>query len=1097
MELPDKKILLYEVDSLDKYIQTMKKRSIVQSYSLPVATAFFLLLIVLFACEENKSAYPDHTQLKAGFVNPPDTIQTSVYWYWISDHISEQGVINDLHAMKKAGINRAFIGNIGLDDAPLQGGKVLFGTEEWWKILHTALKTATELDIEIGIFNSPGWSQSGGPWVKPSQAMRYLASAPTVVEGGQKIDILLDKPGGDFEDFKVIAYPAINEDGKILNKANTRLTASVPVQNIYSLIDAGQSTETIVKGDQNGEVILNFNTTQPVTVRSLRLFTAPHGINNRARLEVKEGNEYRTLSEFLIDRHNSALNVGFDPLAPVVIAFPPVQATGFRLIISGVHHPIAIREIELSGIPYIERYPEKTLAKMFQSPLPYWHEYQWRQQPESEGEAGIIAAGEVLDIITNLSGDRLQWEAPEGTWVVLRTGMVPTGVTNAPASREATGLEVDKMSRQHVEAHFEAFMGEVVRRIPAEDRESWNVVVQDSYETGGQNFTDGFCEAFRERYGYDMLPFIPVFSGVVVESEDISNRFLWDLRRLVADKVAYDYVGGLRDVAHKYGLTTWLENYGHWGFPGEFLQYGGQSDEIGGEFWGEGDLGDIENRAASSCGHIYGKNKISAESFTTAGDPFRRYPALLKQRGDRFLSEGINNTLLHVYIHQPYEDKQPGMNAWFSTEFNRFNTWFSHMDLFTDYLKRVNFMLQQGLNVADVAYFIGEDAPKMTGITDPALPEGYQFDYINGEVILRDLFVKDGLLTLPHGTQYRMLVLPPQETMRPELLAKISQLVEQGGVVLGPAPNRAPGYENYPQADAQVRELAASLWGEGKIMTGTDMAQALEQIGCVPDFKKNTNQPVLYGHRTCGNIEIYFVTNQSSEAISFSPEFRVKGLQPECWEPTTGKTRMLLAYQQTSTGTVVPLQLDPLESVFIVFANKAAKDGATDPAVNFPERRIVGNITTDWTLRLDPEKRGSEEPLHLSRVHDLTRHSLYDVCHYSGTMVYTRDFDLEDTNFNQLFVNLNDVAVMAKVKINGQYAGGVWTAPYRVDITGFVRQGTNTIEVEVVNTWVNRIIGDMNLPENERQVWLPINSWNADSPLQKSGLIGPVVLEGI
>lgn len=193
----------------------------------------------------------------------------------------------------------------------------------------------------------------------------------------------------------------------------------------------------------------------------------------------------------------------------------------------------------------------------------------------------------------------------------------------------------------------------------------------------------------------------------------------------------------------------------------------------------------------------------------------------------------------------------------------------------------------------------------------------------------------------------------------------------------------------------------------------------------------------------------------------------------------------------------MPLQLDPLESVFIVFANKAAKDGATDPAVNFPERRIVGNITTDWTLRLDPEKRGPEEPLHLSLVHDLTRHSLYDVCHYSGTMVYTRDFDLEDTNFNQLFVNLNDVAVMAKVKINGQYAGGVWTAPYRVDITGFVRQGTNTIEVEVVNTWVNRIIGDMNLPENERQVWLPINSWNADSPLQKSGLIGPVVLEGI
>ncbi len=212
-----------------------------------------------------------------------------------------------------------------------------------------------------------------------------------------------------------------------------------------------------------------------------------------------------------------------------------------------------------------------------------------------------------------------------------------------------------------------------------------------------------------------------------------SDRFLWDLRRLIADKVAYDYVGGLRSVSHKYGLTTWLENYGHWGFPGEFLMYGGQSDEIGGEFWSEGDLGDIENRAASSCGHIYGKNRISAESNTSSGNSFARYPAVIKQRADRFFAEGINNTLLHVYISQPYEDKNPGVNAWFGTEFNRKNTWFSQIDIYITYLKRVNFMLQQGLNVADVAYFIGEDAPVMTGITDPPLPIGYQFDYINAE----------------------------------------------------------------------------------------------------------------------------------------------------------------------------------------------------------------------------------------------------------------------------------------------------------------------------------------------------------------------------
>lgn len=297
---------------------------------------------------------------------------------------------------------------------------------------------------------------------------------------------------------------------------------------------------------------------------------------------------------------------------------------------------------------------------MFQTPLPYWHEYQWSVQPEVGDPSLVIDPGKVLDISAFLQGDRLIWKAPAGEWTILRTGMLPTGVTNSPADPEATGLEIDKMSRKHVEAHFEAFMGEIYRRIPAEDRACWKVVVQDSYETGGQNFTDDFLSEFQARYGYDPLPFLPAYEGYVVGSEDRSDRFLWDLRRLIADKVAYDYVGGLRDVCHKYGLTTWLENYGHWGFPGEFLQYGGQSDEIGGEFWSFGDLGNIENRAASSCGHIYGKQKISAESFTSGGTPFSCYPAMMKQRGDRFFTEGINNTLLHVYISQPSEEREPG-----------------------------------------------------------------------------------------------------------------------------------------------------------------------------------------------------------------------------------------------------------------------------------------------------------------------------------------------------------------------------------------------------------------------------------------------------
>src|SRR5665647_332794 len=755
----------------------------------------FSLIICLFTvlffatCEADKGKVTS-AALESGFVTPPDSIQTSVYWYWISDNISKEGVINDLHSMKKAGINRAFIGNIGLNDIPY--GKVKMLSEEWWNILHAALKTATELDIEIGIFNSPGWSQSGGPWVDADAAMRYLTTSELHVKGPMKFMQKLEKPIDIFQDVKVIAYPAPKDDQLVLNSENSKISSTPRVADLAKITDGDNKTG--ISFPAGNEFIVDLEAKTPFTARSLSVRLTAHPLNTSALLQVKDADgTFRTLSEFQINRSNPALNVGFDPFAPVVVSFPAITATSFRLVIKNINPNSGLAEVVLAAAPRVERFAEKTLAKMHPTPLPYWRDYQWVQQPDADDQSTVIDVSKVIDISQHLSADGiLTWDVPEGEWVILRTGMTPTGTTNAPASPETTGYEVDKMSKEHVAMHFDGHMGEILRRIPEADRKCFKVVVQDSYETGGQNFTDDFLSDFKRRYGYDAVPYLPVYKGLVVNSEQASDRFLWDMRRMVADKVAYDYVGGLRDISHKYGLHTWLECYGHWGFPSEFLMYGGQSDEIGGEFWSEGELGNIENRAATSCGHIYGKTKISAESNTCAGSPFSRYPGVIKQRGDRFFAEGINNTLLHVYITQPYEDKNPGMNAWFGNEFNRKNTWFSQMDVYTQYLKRTNFMLQQGLNVADVAYFIGEDAPKMTGIVDPVLPVGYQFDYMNAEVIEKYMTVKDGLITLPHGTQYRIMVLPKLETMRPELLVKIKQLINDGAVILGPAPKRSP-----------------------------------------------------------------------------------------------------------------------------------------------------------------------------------------------------------------------------------------------------------------------------------------------------------------
>ncbi|RZK80856.1 MAG: glycoside hydrolase family 2 [Pedobacter sp.] len=1058
------------------------------------------------ACSSRQNNTENHalkpvSALESGFLKIPDTIQTSIYWYWMSDNISKEGVVKDLHAMKSVGINRAFIGNIGYESTPY--GKVKLFSEEWWDIMHTALKTATELNIEIGIFNGPGWSQSGGPWVKSTQSMRYLASASTYAVGPKKLSLKLEKPAGDFQDVRTIAYKTPGNNGTNIASFKPKITASQGVENLQNLIDGSMETEVNIPGAES--LSIDFNTNKDFVARSLVIYPAHRGVRVDAQLQVKEQGAYKTISKFEISRHNANLNVGFKPYGPIAVSIPATASKSFRLIF-GRTGGWGIKEIQLSALPVVGNYTEKTLAKMFQSPLPYWHEYQWADQPVVSDKSLVIDPASVVDVSRFMTADgTLNWDAPAGEWTIMRTGMLPTGVENGPASKEGIGLEVDKMSKAHVATHFDAFMGEIIRRVPAADRKTWKVVVQDSYETGGQNWTDGMMEKFKANYGYDPLPYLPAIQGEVVGSQDQSDRFLWDLRRFIADRVAYDYVAGLREVSHKNGMTTWLENYGHWGFPGEFLQYGGQSDEIGGEFWSEGDLGNIENRAASSAAHIYGKTKVSAESYTAGDRPYQRYPYFIKQRGDRFFTEGINNTLLHVFISQPSEDKVPGINANFGNEFNRHNTWFSYLDLFTAYLKRTNFMLQQGKYVADVAYFIGEDAPKMTGITDPELPAGYSFDYINAEVINTRVKIADGKMVLPDGMSYKLLVLPKLKTIRPELLRKIKTLVEQGANLLGPAPERSPSLANFPEADSEVKKLSAEIWGDvngttvksrllgkGTVMSGIDMQTALTALKIKSDFSSNTKDPVLFIHRSTAEGELYFISNQSERQIKFNPEFRVVGKVPEIWDPVTGTLRILPAFTQTDGHTSVPLTLEPLQSTFIVFRKAASTNGK---GINFPEAIDKQEITGSWMVSFDAKMRGPAQPVKFDQLVDWTTRPENDIKYYSGTAVYKNTFNgSKPSRDEKVYLNLSDVKVMAKVKVNGIDVGGVWTAPWRVDISSALQNGTNTVEIAVVNTWVNRLIGDVKLPVAERKTWTNNNPYRGDSKLAASGLTGTVIL---
>ena len=1005
--------------------------------------------------------------LKKTFIETPKDQPLAVYWYWIDGNMSEEGVVKDLQAMKKVGINRVQIGMIG-DGQGAPTGSVKMFTKKWWKILHTMFKTATELDIEVGLFNCPGWSQSGGPWVKPEQSMRYLAAVNDTVQGPVKYHAALPALGKDGQDVKVLAYPLV--------KSPVKFTAEQQIL---------EEKEIIFKSEKSA------------VVRSLVLYPAKGGRANM-QIAVKKGNDWKMIDTYHLDRSNTQNNVGFIPLAPFVFSLPEVEGEEFRITLSEKGF---IGNIELSDIPQVELYAEKTLAKMFPEPLPMWNEYLWRTQPEY-AHVPMLQSNQVQDITANMTPDgTLVWDVPEGTWIISRTGMLPTGVTNSPAPKEGRGLETDKMSKEHIRAHFDNYIGKIIKRIPAKDRKTFRYIIEDSYETGGQNWTDDLIEDFKQVYGYDPVPFIPALNGVVVGSPEITDRFLWDLRRLVADQVAYEYVAGLREVSHEHGFTTWLENYGHWGFPGEFLQYGGQSDEIAGEFWSFGNLGDIENRAASSCGHIYGKERVWAESCTCGGSNFDLYPATMKQRVDRFFTEGINATLLHLYIQQP-DDRTPGINAWFGNEFNRNNTWFSQLDVFLDYLKRCNYMLQQGRYVADVAYFIGEDTPKMTGVRNPEIPRGYSYDYVNAEVLMSAKAV-NGKLVLASGMEYSVLVLPKIETMRPELLAKIRELVKEGIVLQGPAPLRSPSLQNYPEADYQVREMAEEMWqrktyafaekvkyGKGMIYPNASIEQIMADYGIQPDFTVSDPMlPVLFIHLTTPEGEIYFVSNQSNETISFDANFRIKGKQPELWNPLTSEVRILPEQKQLTGATSIPMVMSPFESSFVIFRHPIQEVKTNK---NYPDAVCVASVKGPWTIEFEENRGGPKEPVVTDVLFDWMESENPQIKYFSGNAVYKTSFEINRIPETPVYIDLGKVMVMAKIRVNGVDAGGVWTTPYQINITDYLKEGVNELEIEVVNCWRNRMIGELSMPQSERFTYHSAANIKADSEMQSSGLLGPV-----
>ena len=1039
---------------------------------------------------------PPREELARAFADPFGKVQTATFWYWMNGNISCDGIRRDLEAMKRAGIDRAYISDIGSDMPSLSNkpGPVTTFSPEWYKAVATAFETASRLGIELGMFNSPGWSQSGGPWVKPEQAMRRVVASCVTVEG--------PRDG--------VSLPAPKFESAPAEHARDVVAVAYPAPKGFADRVAARVSGEPLRSRGNRPLVVELEAPSPFTAQAAELAFTGGTFAGKVAVEAELDGSWKKLCETSFSRMRSEPNVGFSQHAPLVAAFAPVEAKRFRVTARQSHGQAEFSSVAVCAAPLVANAYEKSLAKMYEGIQPAWRDYMWPDDPpEMPGTA--LDASKAIVLRGKVAADgRLDWKVPPGRWAIYRFAAAPTGTQNRPANPEATGYEVDKMSREHVAAHFNAYLGDILNRIPPEHRKAMHYAVQDSYEVGGQNFTDGMAAKFKASFGYDPTPYLPALFGMSAGGRDASNRFLWDLRRFVADEVAYSYVAGLREASNARGLTTWLQCYGHWGFPSEFLQYGGQSDEVSGEFWSEGGAGNVEVRAASSCAHTYGKRRVWAESHTSSGRPFSRSPGYLKRRFDRFFAEGVNATLLTLFIHQP-DERQPGVTAWFGNEFHRHNTWFGQMDILNAYIKRCNYMLQQGLDVADIAFFIGEDTPKMTGLLEPACPPGKtrQWDLINAEVLRETAGVDEkGRLSLPHGTKYEVLVLPRLgTTMRPEMLHTVERLVNDGAFVLGPKPLRSPSLAGQPRADEEVREIADRLWGDvdgksklfrrvgkGVIAWNLPYDDIFAMRKSPEDCAFRVETLVDFSHRTLPNAEIYFLANRANGKTADRFVFRTAGRIPELWRPVTGEMREAPEWRATSDGrTEVRLELEPMESVFVVFA----RPGGERTERHAPVRRTARELACAWELEFqsDPLHRGPAGKIRLDALSDLSKSADPAIRHYSGKVVYRTKFTASKPSSGEIArLSFGGAREIARVRVNGREAGGIWTAPYEVQVTDLLRDGENNLEVEVCTSWVNRLVGDAALPAEKRPTWISVGGYKANHPLVPSGLFGPTRL---
>lgn len=531
----------------------------------------------------------------------------------------------------------------------------------------------------------------------------------------------------------------------------------------------------------------------------------------------------------------------------------------------------------------------------------------------------VIPRSSIINVTEQMDAEgNLTWQAPAGDWVILRMGHTPTGSMNAPAHDSGRGLECDKLSKEAVEAHFQAFIGNLIRDSLPLAGHTLVATHIDSWETGSQNWTPRFRQEFLRLRGYDPLPYLPVFTGRVVGSLEVSERFLWDVRLTVSQLLLDNYAGHMGDLARERGLRLSIEAYGD--TTVDNISYAGRADEPMAEFWSwpaYGASGTLNEMASGA--HVYGKPIVGAEAFTAGdGEKWLYHPGSIKAMGDWAFALGINRFVFHRYALQPWADRRPGMSMgpW-GLHYERPQTWWEESGAWHQYLSRCQYLLQQGLPVVDFLYLAPEGAPRSFAPPPSALAGGYKADVCSPEALLTRASARDGRIVFPDGMSYRALVLPGAEAMSPRLLAKIAELAHGGATVFGAPPRAATGLSGWPLSDQRVRARAEELWSSGQVLEVESPQEWLAESGIPEDLA--ADRILNWTHRRIGDSEVYFVANGLPHAVFTTCAFRVAGRQPWLWDPESGQREAAAAFIDDGGVTRLPLHLEPSESVFVVF----------------------------------------------------------------------------------------------------------------------------------------------------------------------------------